>query len=92
MNSCFFNPNLGKSSRSLSSPGGLGRAQLLSVAGGYLPLGRAQDRRMSPELLAKVTRAWGLRTEFGSPHGSAVCPLEASLSSSLGESTCSHST
>lgn len=67
VNSCFFNPNLGKSSRSLSSPGGLGRAQLLSVAGGYLPLGRAQDRRMSPELLAKVTRAWGLRTEFGSP-------------------------
>lgn len=72
----------------LSSPGGLSRAQLLSIAGGYLPLGRAQDRRMSPEGLAKVSRAGGLRTELGAHHGSAPCPLEASLNRLLGESTC----
>lgn len=67
MNSCFFNPNLGKSPWPPSSPGGLSRAQLLLIAGGYLPLGRPQDSRVNPEMLAEVTQVWGLRAALGSP-------------------------
>lgn len=69
VNSCFFNPNLGKSPLPPALLGGRGRAQLLSVAGGYLLLGRAQDRRVSPEILAKVTPG------LGAENGAWLCSL-----------------
>jgi hypothetical protein len=38
VSSCFLNPNLGKSPQPLSACWVVGRAQLLSVVGGYLLL------------------------------------------------------
>ena len=65
-----------------NSLGGLGRAQLLSIAGGYLPLGRLRTGGWA-------LRCWprwpglGLKTELGS----RVCSLEAGLNYPLGWST-----
>lgn len=67
VNSCFFNPNLGKSPWPPGSPGGPEQSTAAVHCRGYLPLGRPQDSRVNPEMLAEVTQVWGLRAELGSP-------------------------
>lgn len=55
---CFFNPNLGKFSMTPQLSRGPGQSSAPVHRWRLLANGEAEDRRVSSEVLAEVTRAW----------------------------------